>query len=301
MRRRKGKIVAGVAGVVVAVLIGVYWRDISAWVKFVYLFESIGRNQQGYAEYRHLRTGIAFVSLPGGVFSMGTSEDDAEGFGENWRKYLETEQPKHTVTLSPFLIAKYEVTQAEWQQVQSENPSWFNPNSGGGRDLAVEFLQNEKWLGLPVETVTWQECQDFCSQTGLSLPTEAQWEYACRAGKPGSFSGTGKREDMGWQVDTTQPVGLKKPNDFGIHDMHGNVGEWCQDVFDEDFYDTSPASGHDPVRSSGSEERVHRGGGLNMADEYHRSAFRNHSPTSGNRVRQSLPGHIGFRPVFNLR
>ncbi len=72
MRRRKGKIVAGFAGVVVVVLLGVYCRDIAAWVKFVYLFESIGRNQQGYAEYRHLRTGIAFVSLPGGVFSMGT-------------------------------------------------------------------------------------------------------------------------------------------------------------------------------------------------------------------------------------
>ena len=127
----------------------------------------------------------------------------------------EWERPVHEVTLSPFLIAKYEVSQAEWRKVIGSNP----PKSKGGDTL-------------PVEQVSWDDCQEFCEKTGLSLPTEAQWEYACRAGKAGRFAGTGQLDDMGWFTEShltslpspllPHPVGLKQPNDFGLH------GCWCR-------------------------------------------------------------------------
>ena len=80
--------------------------------------------------------------------------------------------------------------------------------------------------------VSWEDCQEFCKATELSLPTEAEWEYACRAGTSGPYAGTGKLDDMGWHTQnsrgTIHPVGEKLPNDFGLHDMHGNVWEWCE-------------------------------------------------------------------------
>ena len=117
---------------------------------------------------------------------------------------------------------------------------------------------------MPVETVSWDDCQEFCRQTGLKLPSEAEWEFACRAGTSGPFAGTGKLDAMGWydenSADRTHPVGKKTPNDFGIHDMHGNVFEWCQDWYQEDFYAES-AGVTDPLCTNpGSEGRVFRGG-----------------------------------------
>ena len=149
-----------------------------------------------------------FVSLPGGTFAMGSPEDE-EG------RY-DVEGPVHDVTLSPFLIAKYEVSQAEWTRVMKENPSTFL-----GDDL-------------PVENVSQEECRKFCVATGLALPPEAQWEYACRAGTSGPYGGTGAPDAMGWYGKNsgrvTHPVGEKRANDFGLYDMHGNVLEWCEDV-----------------------------------------------------------------------
>lgn len=144
-------------------------------------------------------------------------------------------------------IAKYEGTQAEWHSVIGEEPSSF------GRE------------NLPVENVSWEDCSEFSSKTGLSLPTEAQWEYACRAGSEGPFAGTGMFDDMGWYVENSgvekHPIGQKQPNDFGLYDMHGNVREWCEDVFDRDVYSKPEVRRHDPVNDSGSEGRVVRGGG----------------------------------------
>ena len=241
-----------------------------------------GDNPQGYPEYRHDPTGIVFVLLPGGMFDMGSPESEVGRFGN--------EGPIHEVTLSPFLIAKYELTQGEWESVMGSNPSLFtgNPNR-------------------PVETVSWHEAQEFVALTGLRLPTEAQWEYACRAGQPGSFSGTGVLEEMGWFEDnvvatggrrSTHPVGEKTANQFGLHDMHGNVFEWCEDIISVLFYSTPEAAGPDPVHTTIEDDgdiRALRGGSVDFSARLCRSANRN-----GNHP-DTRVYDIGFRPAMPAR
>ena len=183
-------------------------------------------------EFRHERTGMEFVYLPGGTFQMGGNQYDSE-------------KPIHKVTLSPYLIAKYECTQAEWQKIMGNNPSKFK----GDRR--------------PVEQVSWDDCQQFCQKAGLALPTEAQWEFACRAGSPGLYCFGDSMSQLGeyaWynqnSGNQTHPVGEKKPNAFGLFDMHGNVWEWCQDWYGN--YESGNAV--DPKGPSSGSRRVIRGG-----------------------------------------
>jgi formylglycine-generating enzyme required for sulfatase activity len=199
-------------------------------------FEKVGKNTQGYMEYRHKQTGMVFVLLPGGTFKMGN-----DGGEQN-------ERPVHEVQLDGFLIAKYEVTQAIWTKVMGNNSS------------------NCKGDDNPVEQVSWNDCQEFCKKTGLRLPTEAEWEYACRAGtttkyywgddaaRLGKYAWIGDNsgdkpidaakiwKDVNGDVTKyaqalkdnncrTHPVGRKQPNCFGLFDMSGNVGEWCGDWY----------------------------------------------------------------------
>jgi len=232
-------------------------------------FTFLGKNEQGYHEYHHIQTGIIFVSLPGGTFNMGSTEEGDSRF--------QNERPVHEVTLSPFWISKYEVTQAQWEAVMGSNPSH---NKGDDRR--------------PVEMVSWDDVQEFEVKTGFTLPTEAQWEYSCRAGTTGPFAGTGNLDDMGWYSQNSEfapaPVGMKKPNQFGIYDMHGNVWEWCEDVYDENFYEKPEASVRDPVCSAGSNYRPFRGGGWNCGSVVCRSAVRDWIIPSFHHE------FIGFRP-----
>jgi len=236
-------------------------------------FTSLGCNTQRYPEYRHDQTGIVFIRLPGGTFNMGSLE------GEPYHEV--DEGPLHEVTLSPFLIAKYEVTQTQWQAVMGNNPSEF---TGDGNR--------------PVEHVSWDNIQAFEATTGLGLPTEAQWEYACRAGQSEPYSGTGNVNDMGWYDDnsgmTTHPVGEKAPNQFGLYDMHGNVWEWCEDVYSSGFYSTGEASGPDPVCTSGSEYQVVRGGCWGCPATDCHSAYRSWFHSS------SRDFNLGLRPSKSL-
>ncbi len=191
---RKVALVAGLALVVLSVtMVWTYWKEIQPWYAFWQDFEGLGKNAQGRPEYRHRETGIVFVELPAGKFLMGMGDAAIRrtlvglrpvprGMGISPQGMLHAEQPAHEVELSSFLIGKYEVTQAEWARVMGSNPSRYK-----GEDL-------------PVDTVSWDNCQEFCGITGLRLPTEAQWEYACRAGTEGPYSGTGKAEDMGWYL-----------------------------------------------------------------------------------------------------
>ncbi|MCZ6793101.1 MAG: bifunctional serine/threonine-protein kinase/formylglycine-generating enzyme family protein [Planctomycetota bacterium] len=204
-------------------------------------------------------TGLVLVLLPGGKFLMGAQRGDKNAPNYDSLAY-DRESPAHEVALSPFFIAKYEVRQTAWERVMGENPSRFKGNS------------------LPVETVSWDDCKDFCDKLGLSLPTAAQWEYACRAGTSTPYGGMGQLEEMAWYVENsgrkTHPVGQKQPNAFGLHDIHGNAWEWCEDVYDETFYSKPESSRRDPVAKAGSEDRVRRGGSWSNVARICRSAIR---------------------------
>jgi formylglycine-generating enzyme required for sulfatase activity len=220
--------------------------------------ESEGRDDATglWKEIVHKKSGIHLRLIPAGEFEMGESmsaEDTRKKYGGNVEWYR-LEHPQHHVTISkPFYIGKYEVTQAQWKTIMGDNPSSFKGDDN-----------------LPVENVTWNDTQDFCRKAGdgLRLPSEAEWEYACRAGKSGKQWCFGDDEnalgDYAWydenSGDKTHPVGDREPNDFGLYDMHGNVWEWCEDVWHGNYND-APDDGS-AWTTGGDEEssRVNRGG-----------------------------------------
>jgi formylglycine-generating enzyme required for sulfatase activity len=160
-----------------------------------------------------------------------------------------------------------------------------------------------------VAWVSWDEIQEFEARTGLGLPTEAQWEYAARGGTETAFSFGSGESCVDWECEAcaerdgflwycgnndyrTREVGTKAANAFGLHDVHGNVWEWCEDVYDARFYSRGDAAGPDPLSASGSVDRVNRGGGF----DHHAGTCR-----SATRLRRS-PGNrgdsVGLRPAF---
>ncbi len=185
------------------------------------------------------------VRVEGGTFTMGATPEQGSDpiFGD---------KPAHQVTLSDFYIGKYEVTQAEWQAVMGTNPSMFKGNN------------------LPVEYVSWNDCQEFISKLNelthqnFRLPTEAEWEYAARGGNQSQsykYSGSNNLDNVGWYKEnsnyTAHPVGQKRSNELGLYDMSGNVSEWCQDWYG--VY--SSASQMNPQGPGSGHRRVSRGGG----------------------------------------
>ena len=240
-------------------------------------FTFVETNTEGYDEYTHDASGIRFVLLPGGEFEMGSPDEAGRDLDEG---------PVHTVSLSSFLIAKYEVTQAEYAAVMTGHATLsVTPSFFAGDDLPVEQVSLDDL----------KEPDGFLGRTGLSLPSEAQWEYACRAGSTGPFAGNGLLDDMGWFSENsevrTHDVGTKQANDFGLHDMHGNVNEWCEDVYSEDFYASELAYGPDPLSTEGFVSRVIRGGYFLANGEDVRSANRESAfPNLRN-------FSVGFRPV----
>ena len=183
---------------------------------------------------------MEMIYVAPGSFTMGSSR---------WERGRDNDEMQHRVTLTKgFWLGKYEVTQRQWKSVMGNNPSHFK-----GDDL-------------PVENVTWNDCQEFIRKVNASLnceaclPTEAEWEYACRAGTTGPYAG-GSLDSMGWYRNNsggkTHPVGQKQPNLWGFYDMHGNVWEWCND-----WYGAYPSgSVTDPTGSaSGGNRGVLRGG-----------------------------------------
>ena len=264
-------------------------------------FTASGVNAQGYPEYTHDESGIEFVALPGGDFAMGSEPGSETAFVLDAEP---DEQPRHTVTLSPFLMAKYEVTQAEYALVMDGHPTLnVRPSFFEGDDLPVEQVSREEL----------DEPDGFLARTGLALPTEAQWEYAARHGTRTQFffGGTCYRNrcicgeelsPFAWygsnSAGRTHPVGEKLPNPFGLHDLHGNVYEWCEDWYQQDFYQELVDAGNpviDPVcENPASGERVTRGGSWGSAECLLRSASR--SRPRGNR----RPRYLGFRPVMPL-
>ena len=200
---------------------------------------------------------LTLVLIPAGEFLMGhpdkpTTEQLIKLYGGKAEEY-ERERPQHRVRLTrPFWLGNTEVTQAQWEAVMGDNPSKFKPRP-----------QN------PVEQVNWNDCQGFLQKLSarvkkpFRLPTEAEWEYACRAGAPTEFyfgDDGASLSDYAWcprnAAGTTQQVGRKKPNAWGLHDMAGNVWEWCEDWYAP--YDKEPQK--DPKGPPSAPARVYRGG-----------------------------------------
>ena len=197
---------------------------------------------------------IDMVRVEAGTFTMGATPEMKDPYND--------EKPTHRVTLTnDYYIGKYEVTQALWKAVMGNNPSYFK----GGN--------------LPVEQVSWDDCQDFLSKlnriTGKTfrLPTEAEWEYAARGGNKSrgyQYSGSNNFSDVAWGIGKTYAVGTKQPNELGIYDMSGNVGELCQDWYGA----YSSSSQVNPTGAISGSRLVARGGSWFWVDEASRSSSR---------------------------
>ncbi len=216
---------------------------------------------------------IDFIHVDGGEFLMGDKDDGNA----------------HRVKVSSFDIGKYPVTQGQWKAITGENASRFKGESR------------------PVEMVFWNKVQDFILQlnkaTGkqFRLPTEAEWEYAARGGKYSqgyTYSGSDKLKQVGWYTensnDETHDVGLMLANELGIHDMSGNVYEWCADWYDEKYYEACKKKGvvENPPGSDRGAYRVVRGGGSFDNALYCRPSYRDRDRPDNHAY------DIGFRLIL---
>ena len=220
---------------------------------------------------------IQMIYLLGGEFQMGSSPKK--------RGSKNDEHPNHRVFLSPFWSASYETTWEVYElflnkvnQARKDARGDVNLNIDGVSSATMPYV-NYNQDGFPAINITQYAASQFCkwltAKTGnyYRLPTEAEWEYACRAGTTTRFSygndpAYNQLGEDAWYSNnsskTTHPVGQKKPNGWGLYDMHGNVFEWCEDVYDGDFYSSAGAGGPDPLSTSGSGGRVGRGGGFDF-------------------------------------
>jgi formylglycine-generating enzyme required for sulfatase activity len=228
---------------------------------------------------------IEMVFIPGGKFFMGASATE--------RGSQKSERPQHLVSVPSFFMGRYPLTQAQYEALMGNNPSYF------------------KGENLPVEQVNWNDAQDFCrelnkrSRRKYGLPSEAQWEYACRAGTKTSFyfgetitpqianyngNYTYKSEEKGVYRSKPTPVGSFPPNGFGLHDVHGNVWEWCEDEWHAN-YEGAPTDGSVWINIKNNNFRLLRGGSWDINPINCRSA---------RRIRWSADGRgsdVGFRLV----
>jgi len=292
------------------------------WYSFVRAFECLGRNEQGYLEYRHRMTGIVMVRVPGGVFTMGSSCEEVQEVIEEWlplevmfsrltepNTKLGSRSPEewiagfkemvahleapHLVTLDEYLIAKYEVSQTIWEKVMESNPS------------------EEKAGGKAVYGVSWEQCRSFCDKSGLRIPTEAQWEYAARAGSKEAFwcgrTLPGFSKDMGldefrsrWNSLTGKGLPVTEdplgPNTFGLYNVYGSFSEFCQDFYDPGFYVRDEAKGRNPICESDTGERCYRGACSWASPLRWRAAARGGTAPMGGALNYTL--RPAFYPMF---
>jgi formylglycine-generating enzyme required for sulfatase activity len=278
--------------------------------------------------------GMPLALIPPGEFMMGsTPEENAWAVADGKKKkqqqwyfdLVPAERPRHRVRITrPYYLGMYQVTQAEYEKVMGVNPSDFTAKQMepsafqpplSAAEAKFRLGDREKMAGKdtsrhPVETVSWDQAMEFCrrlaampaeraAQRVYRLPTEAEWEYACRAGTTTRwYSGDDPAglSDVAWfgQIGgaSTQPVGGKKPNAWGLYDMHGNVQQWCADWFGADYYQQSPAS--DPTGPSAGSSRVVRGGDWMRYPNTCRSARRD----VGSSVARG--SHTGFRVAMEI-
>ena len=232
---------------------------------------------------------LVVVFIPAGEFEMGSPLDELK---------RDKDESQHRIKLTkPFYMGKFEVTQLQYRMIMGDNPSKF-----GGDNL-------------PVDNVNWYEACRFLKKlsdkTGMKfrLPTEAEWEYACRAGTTTAFN-TGTTIDsdfanydatapyadgiIGKELKRTCKVGSYAPNAFGLYDMHGNVWEWCSDIYDKNYYKVTPLTDPKGPQDQQGGDRVIRGGAWNEKAYKCRSADRNNR---GPKANQPI---IGFRVVLDI-
>jgi formylglycine-generating enzyme required for sulfatase activity len=244
------------------------------------------------------QSGVEMVFLPGGEFVMGASSGNPD------------EAPPHKVRVTGFLMDRYEVTHELFTKAQLPNPSRWQDHPRK-----------------PVERVRWRDAKQYCNErslleglkpcynektpdwdcnvaaNGYRLPTEAEWEYACRAGGAAEydFGGPDKLRQFSWFAENagekTHAVGQKKPNRWGLHDLYGNVSEWCEDVYDPAYYKQSPAVDPPGPPSPGKDvKRVMRGGCWKSSSDMCRASFRQGQKT-GDTDACFFTDYCGFRCV----
>ena len=211
---------------------------------------------------------MKMVKIPAGEYWMGSSEDE-EGRGDS-------EAPRHRVRIGKaFYIGKYEVTQGQWGAVMGSNPSAFS--SGGSESDKVRGMDTSRF---PVDSVSWEDCQEFCRKLSqrvgreIRLPSESEWEYACRSGTSGPFYTGGtispsqanydsyftyRNGSKGAVLARPARVGSYGANEFGLSDMHGNLYEWCADVWHGNYVG-APSDGGAWTWGGNQDRRVLRGG-----------------------------------------
>ena len=223
---------------------------------FVLSFAGFSRAVEPAKNFKDPLTGMEFIFVKGGCFQMGDS------FGDGG----DDEKPVHEVCVDDLYMGKYEVTQAEWQKIMGNNPSYFK-----GCD------------NCPVENVSWSDIQEYINKlnqkTGKKyrLPTEAKWEYAARSGgKNEEYAGGNNIDSVGWydgnSGSKTHPVGQKQPNGLGIYDMSGNVWERVNDWYDGNYYKNGPKN--NPRGSDSGQYRVLRGGSWDSEPQHLRASHR---------------------------
>ena len=247
-----------------------------------YLLRGTWDDEPSQPEYETFTVnGVTFkmIYVEGGTFTMGATFEQTSAY--------ENEKPAHRVTLSSYYIGEFEVTQELYLAVVGSNPSNF---------IGAK---------LPVERVTWANCQTFVTKlselTGrtFKLPSEAQWEYAARGGQKSQgyvYPGSNSVNEVAWYSSNssskTHEVGQKLPNELGIYDMGGNVAEWCQDWYGSSYYSSSPEN--NPTGPTSGSNRVERGGGYsaNYGAGFCRVSCRgSRTPTFSNK-------DLGFRVVL---
>ena len=246
--------------------------------------EQARAHQEAWSEYLRQpkeitnSIGMRLVLIPPGEFIMGLPEDA--------KRRRDFEGPQHSVRMTkPFYLAVYPVTQEEYERMMETNPSSFSHD--GRNAWRVWELDTSRH---PVEHVSWNDAVDFCRKLSAlpaersadreyRLPTEAEWEYACRAGTTTAYSfgdDPSELDEYGWHLGNskqrTHRVGQKRPNPWGLYDMHGNLFDWCADWFDPEYYANSP--GDDPQGPASGSGRVCRGGSWMSGAELHRSGGR---------------------------
>jgi serine/threonine protein kinase/formylglycine-generating enzyme required for sulfatase activity len=262
----------------------------------------------------HADTGLVFVLLPGGTFSMGARKPaegeslDLPNVDPNARP---DEQPVQEVTLAPYFLSKYEMTQGQWSRFTGANPSVYRPGQVHG-EHSIDLTH-------PVEQISWDECERELTRLGLALPTEAQWEYGARAGTTTPWWSGRDRSALAGAVNLCDqaaaragmpcpayktwpelddghvvhaPVGSFRANPFGTHDMNGNVWEWCLDVYAN--YTHPPRAGDGARIATDDGRRVGRGGGFTLGAESARSSHR------GPGDRTTRDNTIGVRPARTI-